>query len=659
VTVFYVGLGLILCGAAAGVLVRRPGLADRAFVILAVAGCATAAAPAVAVLAGRSLAPTRLASTLPGGDWVIAIDTLSALFLVAVLGIGAASAGFGVGYLASEREHGAGPRRVSLAHALFAVLLVALAILVTAQAVTLFLAAWEVMALSAFFLTVFDYEREEVRRAGLLYIVTTHTGTLALFAMFAVWAAPAGDWTFAALSSSAPGAARTGAILALALTGFGVKAGFVPLHFWLPQAHAAAPSHVSALLSGVVIKSGIYGLLRVVTMLGGAPPAWWGWTVLAIGVASGVLGVLWALAQHDIKRLLAYHSVENIGIILIGAGVGSLGASYGHPAVAVLGFTGAALHTVNHGLFKSLLFLGAGAVYRLTGTRDMERLGGVGRRMPLTWLAFLIGSVAIIGVPPLNGFVSEWVVYQALFRAGQAPGALRLAILGAAGLALIGGLALACFAKVGGVVFLGQPREPALVPAHEARRALVAPMAGLAAACVLVGLFPVVAVRPILRVGAAVANLPAALDEPAVLQAAESAAWVGVMAVSLLGLTGVGFALRHLVLRRRPVETGPTWGCGYPAVTPRMQYTASSFAAPLLDGYGRASGVRVHRTGTRFETEPVDLVLDGAVLPLWGRVLAVSRRLRPIQQGRLHVYLLYVILAVVAVLAYLAASITP
>ena len=658
-TTFFAGLALVLLGGGAALVVRRPLLADRLFAALVTAGSATAVIPALGVLAGRSLAPARFATTLPGGDWVIAIDPLSALFLVAVLGVGAAAAGYGVGYLAPERAHGVGPRRVAAAHALVAVLLVALALVVTAQAATLFLMSWEVMAVSAFFLTVVEYERRDVRRAGLLYIVTTHTATLALFALFAVWGTTSGDWTFSALAASTPGAARAGAVLALALVGFGIKAGLVPVHFWLPDAHAAAPSHVSAMLSGVVIKTGIYGLLRVVTMLGGAPPAWWGWTVLAIGLASGVLGVLWALAQHDIKRLLAYHSVENIGIILIGAGVGSLGAAYGHPAVAVLGFAGAVLHTLNHALFKSLLFLGAGVVYRLTGTRDMERLGGVARRMPLTWVGFLIGSVAIIGVPPLNGFVSEWLVYQGLFHAGQAPGAVRLAVLGAAGLALIGGLALACFAKVGGIVFLGRPRDPERVPTGEAPAALLVPIGGLAVACVILGLAPVVAVPCVLRVGALITHLPGGLDAPAVRQVAASAAWVGMLGGSVLALTALIFGARHRLSRRAPVEVAPTWGCGYPAVTPRMQYTASSFAAPLVGAYGRASGVRVHRDQAHFATEPVDLVLDGVVLTAWGQIRALSRQLRPLQQGRLHAYLLYVILTLVAVLAYLAAAIAP
>ena len=278
-------------------------------------------------------------------------------------------------------------------------------------------------------------------------------------------------------------------MLLLALVGFGFKAGFVPMHFWLPPAHAAAPSHVSALMSGIVIKTGIYGLLRVVLLLGGAP-AWWGWIVLGLGIISGVLGVLWALAQHDIKRLLAYHSVENIGIILMGIGVGVLGVAYHAPLVAMLGFTGGLLHTVNHAVFKSLLFLGAGAVYRATGTRNMEELGGLARRMPLTWLAFLIGAAAIVGLPPLNGFVSEWLVYQGLFATSQSSDVLRLAVLGIPALALIGALALACFTKVAGVVFLGTPRTAHASRATEVGRGRYLPALALAVTCLALGVAP-------------------------------------------------------------------------------------------------------------------------------------------------------------------------
>ncbi|MCR4340877.1 MAG: hypothetical protein NUW01_13435, partial [Gemmatimonadaceae bacterium] len=317
--VFLTGLGLLLAAAAAALTLPSGLRAGRVFVTLTVAGSVIAAVPAVGVLSGRAVvSDMRWYAAIPGGDWVIGMDPLSAMFVLAIAILGSTNAVFENGYAR------AGPqaRGVRQANATYALLVAALLLVVTAQSTVLFLCAWEAMAISSFLLIVTDHEQAQVRRAGLIYIVMTHTAMLLLFVMFAVMAHGSADWSFASLAELAGTAPGAGSIvLAMALVGFGAKAGFVPLHFWLPQAHAAAPSHVSALMSGVVIKTGIYGILRVLVLVG-PPPAWWAWTVLALGVASALLGVLWALAQHDIKRLLAYHSVENIGIILLGIGLG-------------------------------------------------------------------------------------------------------------------------------------------------------------------------------------------------------------------------------------------------------------------------------------------------------------------------------------------------
>jgi hydrogenase-4 component B len=509
--------------------------------------------------------------------------------------------------------------------------------------------AWELMAIWAYLLLIFESEKPDVRRAGLLYLIVTHTATLALFALFALWGREARDLTFDALAAAGPALQGHGtAVLALALFAFGLKAGIVPLHFWLPDAHAAAPSHVSALFSGVMIKTGIYGLLRVLLLLGGAP-AWWGWVVLSLGVVSAVLGVLWALTQHDLKRLLAYHSVENIGIILLGVGAGALGMTYHHPVVAVLGFAGAALHTLNHALFKSLLFLGAGAVVRATGTRDIERLGGLAKRMPLTWTAFLVGSVAIVGLPPLNGFVSEWVTYQALLAGGMLEGPIRLQVLAVAGLALVGALALACFAKVCGIVFLGQPRMPEAWSATEAERGMLVPLYLLVLACAFIGLVPAVAIAVSVRIGAAVAGPEGAgigAMPRHLVAAAETVGWVSAGLLLLAAL--VGLARSRMRTRRRPRQ--PTWRCGYAYGEPRMQYTASSFAAPLIAAYQPVTGVRVERSAAAFRSHPTDLVLTAGVRPLWHGLRWAAEHLRPIQQGRLPLYLMYVVATVILLL---------
>ena len=642
-------IGLILAGGAAAVVGhRRPRAADALFRVLVVAGCAIATVPAVATLLGGPRPTYAWRPSIPGGPWVVGLDPLSAWFLLLIAVVAAAGAIYGITYLGVEREH----RPVGPAHLGFAFLVAGMIGVVVARAAVPFLMAWEVMAVSAYFLIVFEAERTEVARAGLLYLILTHVGTLALFAMFLAWGALGADLTFRTLASTGARLPWGGAgILLLSLVGFGMKAGVVPLHVWLPGAHAAAPSHVSAVLSGVMLKTGIYGLLRVMSLLGPLP-AWWGWTLLALGLLSGVLGVLWALAQHDLKRLLAYHSVENVGIILLGMGVGALGVSYRQPLVATLGFTGAVLHALNHALFKSLLFLGAGAVVRATGTRTIDALGGLGRRMPLTAAAFLLGSAAIVGLPPLNGFVSEWIVFQALLQSGETSGPLRAACVAASGLAVIGGLALACFSKVDGVVFLGRARSGAGVHAVEPGSLSLGPMAALAAACLAIGVYPALGVVPALAIGTSIAahgGMPAAA--PADLGAALPA--VSLAALALILFCGLLWAARGHRLARLPVARAGTWACAGAPLTPRMQYTASSYAAPLLASYRSLSGVREHATGTGYESHPIDLVLDGAVSPAWGQITRVAREARLFQAGRLRWYLLYVILTVLALLLYI------
>jgi formate hydrogenlyase subunit 3/multisubunit Na+/H+ antiporter MnhD subunit len=628
VSVFLTGLGLIFAAGLGAAVLRRTRAVDAVYQILLIIGCIVAGAGAVRVLASGTSVSLAIHGSMPGGDWVLGIDALSAVFLLVILGVGGACAVFGTQDLAKERA--AGRSATWFTQLSFATLLASLALVVAARTVVVFLGAWEVMAISSYTLIVAHHEDQNVRRAGLIYLVATHTATLALFAMFATWDVTATNWSFDALAAASPALSpgATTAILLLALVGFGFKAGFVPLHFWLPPAHAAAPSHVSALMSGIVIKTGIYGMLRVLLLLGGAP-AWWGWLVLGLGVSSGVLGVLWALAQHDIKRLLAYHA----------------------PIIAILGFAGGLLHTVNHALFKSLLFLGAGAVYRATGTRNMEELGGLARRMPLTWIGFLVGAAAIIGLPPFNGFVSEWLVFQGLFAAGQTSDVSRLVVLGVPGLALIGGLALACFAKVAGIVFLGTPRTVRASAAKELPRGDYLPALALASTCILLGLIPSLGIGLVNATardlaGAPTAGLPVAVT---------SGAWtISLVALSTLVLSALLWVTRRAISRQRTTRREPTWACAYDAPTPRMQYTSSSFAAPLLSIFGPLSGVRVERSATALHTHAVDLVLDGVALPLWRRVHRAALRLRGMQQGRLHFYLLYVMAALLVLLGYLA-----
>jgi hydrogenase-4 component B len=647
VILFASGLGLILLGGLAALgLDRRPALADRVFQWTAVAGCLLALAPAISLLFGGGGAGAAVDSMPAGHDALFGIDLLSAWFLPIVLGVGATIVAYGVPYLGPERRH----RPVRFAHLVLAVLLVALSGVVTARTIVAFLASWEVMAVAAWLLVIFEHEKRETWDAGMVYLVLAHACTLALIGMFAVWRGGHADWRFAQLAQSASsGPVATGLILTLGLIGFGIKAGAFPFHFWLPGAHAAAPSHVSALLSGIMLKVGIYGLCRMLALLG-PPPAWWGWIVLLMGLASSVLGVLWALAQHDLKRLLAYHSVENIGIILMGLGLGALGTAYHQPALALLGVAGALLHTLNHALFKSLLFLGAGVVVRETGHREIDRLGGLGRRMPRTALAFLIGSIAIVGLPPLNGFVSEWLIFRGLLGAGLASGGLRVAVVVAAGLALTGALALACFSKLFGVAFLGTPRQASAGSRAPAESDLIVPQAVLAACCIVIGVAPGLIAPPLVRIARLILSQP---EGGAALGALGSALPLSALAAALLVLIGLGWPARRMMLARRPRLSSATWGCAYPRATGRMQYTASSYASPLLSAFGPISGIRPVRTRASFHTRAIEPILDLLGRPLWSRVVAAAVRLRPLQAGAMRWYLLYAILCLLGLLLYL------
>ena len=646
-TLLLVGLALIAASAIIPPLLPRATAQRTAYLALLIGGCGLTAVAAIGALAAGTVVQRAWTSFVPGGDWVIGIDPLSAIFLIVIAVLGATNGVYGDADMRNDTH----ARRTTESNALYAVLVASLVLVVAARNIVLFLAAWEVMAISSFLLVMTYHERAEVRRAGWIYAVATHTATLILMVMFALWSGAARDWSFTSLAAAAGAhSVSVGLLLLLALTGFGLKAGYVPLHFWLPPAHAASPSHVSALMSGIVIEMGIYGLLRVLTLLGAAP-AWWAWLVFALGAASALLGVLWALAQRDIKRLLAYSSVEHIGIIVLAIGLGALGQAYHHPALAVLGYAAAVLHTVNHALFKSLLFMSAGTVYARTHTRNIEELGGLARRMPWTFLLFVIGAVAVIGVPPLNGFVSEWLVFLGLFDGARAMSDVRLVIFAAPVLALAGGLALACFANVTGIVFLGSPRSEHTGRATEVGSSSLVPQGALALCCAAIGVAPALVAGAIAHAGAFLAGDPR-------WASATAAAPIGtlrgltVFSIALIAAVAVLAVVRLALGRRHAVRRGPTWACAYDAPNPRMQYTGSSFAAPLVTVFGALSGVRTHRGATVFHSEPRDIVLDDVLTRVWGRIQAAALRLRPIQQGRLHVYLVYVAAALLSGLTY-------
>jgi len=599
--------------------------------------------------------PLVLAWSIPGAEFSVVVDDLSAFFLVPIFFISLLSNLFGLAYW-RQTEHPHNGRKLRL---FYGTLTAGMALLVIAGNSIQFLFGWEIMALSAFFLVTTEEREREVRETGWLYLVATHLATLCLFALFALLRAANGSFALVPLNqgSLTPGLAT--AIFFLALVGFGLKAGIMPLHVWLPSAHAAAPSHVSAIMSGVLIKMGIYGLVRVTSLLPN-PPLEWGGVLLGLGVVSGILGVAFAIGQHDLKRLLAYHSIENIGIIVIGLGLALLGRSLGRADWVILGLSGALLHVWNHGLFKSLLFLSAGSVIHAAHTREIDRLGGLAKEMPWTALYFLVGAVAICGLPPLNGFVSEFLIYLGLLGTlgdGEGPSFVGAAFAAPA-LALIGALAVACFVKVYGAVFLGTARSDHARQVHESPPAMLAPMAVLVACCFLLGLAPTL-IAPIVGKGVT-AWAPDLKDAGPRLATLAPLDWVTIMGLALIaGLVVVGAVLLTR-LRGSIVEKGSTWACGYVAPTPRMQYTSSSFAQMLVGLFAWALRPRIHKPRdmrlfphkTDLHSAVPDAVLDEAVLPAFRFGAWLFAWFRVFQQGSIQAYLLYIFIALIALLLW-------
>jgi hydrogenase-4 component B len=651
VTLWLVGAGVALVGASgfpALCLPRRRVAGERAATALVVAGAACGIAGAAVAAAGVGSPAVDVPWPVPGGAFSVSVDALSAMFLIQIFGIAALGAIYGLEYWA-DADHPRDGRKLRLVYGL---MVAGMATLVVARNAVLFLVGWETMAIAAYFAVTTEDDVAAVREAGYLYLVAARLGTLCLVAMFALLHVATGTFGFAA---PLPGASLATAIFVLGLVGFGLKAGIMPLHVWLPGAHTNAPSHVSAVMSGVLIKMGVYGIVRVCTLFP-HPPLWWGGLIVALGGASALLGVVFAVAQHDLKRLLAYHSVENVGIIWLGLGVAVMGRSLGRGDLVALGLAGSLLHVWNHGLFKALLFLAAGSVVHATGTRRIDELGGLLKRMPWTGIAFLVGAVAICGLPPLNGFVSELLVYLGLFRlvTGAEDRVWLVGAFGAPALALVGALAVACFVKVFGVAFLGEPRTERARVAHESGPLVRLPMAVLVAACIAIGVAPGL-VAPVLdrAVAAWAPETGAPLAQLAPLGAVTAAAVALLTALALGGL-----ALRTRT--RRASADVPTWDCGYAAPAATMQYSSSSFAEMLVAFFAWAlrpvarapvlAGPFPRRAS--FHSAVPDVVLDRVVLPAARAVGRGFRWLRWLQRGSINAYLLYILVTLVVLLAW-------
>jgi hydrogenase-4 component B len=622
-------------------------------------------------LAAESPHVFSLPSTLPLLRYAIRLDPLSAFFVLVISLVGVAVSVFAVGYV---REF-YGRHSIGALGALYNAFLLSMTLVVLADDGFFFLVVWEIMSLVSYFLVVTEHEKAETRYAGFFYLIMTHVGTVFIIVAYLVFYQQAGSFSFEAfrnLSEPLPQALQSVAFVA-ALIGFGTKAGIVPLHVWLPYAHPAAPSHVSALMSGVMIKTAIYGMVRVYfDFLGGEFPWWWGFVVLTVGAISALLGVMYALMEHDLKSLLAYHSVENIGIILMGIGAGMVFQSYGLTQLAALGLLAGLYHTINHAMFKGLLFLGAGSLLYATHTRNMEEYGGLIRKMPWTAFFFLVGAVSIAALPPSNGFVSEWLTFQSLFLSFQIPDLLMKMMLpiGAAMLALTGVLALACFAKAFGISFLAMPRSAHARNAREVPPAMRVGMAGLAVVCVLLGVAPMVVVPAIDRVtapliGVSIADKVLAEGGLAVMPMGTGFASISplVLGILLVGLVPVAWLLAVIVggtLRKRFYKT---WGCGI-NLTPRMEYTATGFAQPIKQVFST-----IYRPTVKLETDLMEesryfakrMHFETHIEPVFQKYLydpvvrslnAVADRLRVVQTGSLQLYLAYIFVTLLILLLW-------
>ncbi len=638
---------LALLGTVTAVFASRA--APRLWLMMTLIAASAAMIAAIQVLAGGAEWEWRSEFPLCGEPVHLRLDSVSAMFIALLSLLGGVGAVYAREYW-TDKAH---PSSARAGRTWWSVMILGMGLVLLSSNAVHFLIGWELFALSAYFLITLERQQRETRAAGWLYLAASHTSTLCLFGFFAALAAHTGGWELGPVRNHT----ELAPLFWLVLFAFGIKAGLFPLHIWLPSAHASAPSHVSAMLSGMAVKMGVYGVVR---FSGWLPlPASAGWVVASLGVISAVLGVVFALSQHDLKRLLAYHSVENIGIIFIGLGFALIGAEHGNAAWGRLALAGGLLHVWNHGLFKSLLFLNAGSVVHATGTREMSRLGGLWRAMPWTAGLFALGAAAIAGLPPLNGFVSEWLVYLGLFDAVSSHGTAALAAVPAVVLlAMTGALALACFIKACGVVFLGASRTAAAERAQECGPLMKGSMFMLAAACAAIGLEPVLFWPAAARAAAAWNPVWSGLDAPASLP--------------MIGTLHLGLALFAVLaaslLWRRVRQTGrrlaPTWDCGYAAPTARMQYTAGSFARIIVEWF--AWILHPHRHEQRLEDalpahasleeHTPETVLERVVEPAGAGVIWVATAARRLQHGRLQAYLLYLVVGLAALAALVLAG---
>lgn len=562
------------------------------------------------------------------GQFAICIDQLSAFFLVVIAIMSFMAAIYMNGYLKPYVEK---VKRIGSHLFFFLLLLASMELVVTCSFGLMFLVFWEIMSLSSFFLVIFENEKKEVLKAGIEYLVFMHVSVLFIIASFALF------------ESRGP----LEIVFLLAFFGFGIKAGFFPFHNWLPEAHPAAPSHVSGLMSGVMIKTGIYGILRVIDMIG-VPERWLAYTVLTVAAVTGLYGILHAVTQRDIKRVLAASSIENMGVIGIGIGIGMLGISFGNQMVAFLGFAGAVFHTLNHSFFKGLLFLAAGNVYLKTHTRNMESLGGLLKSMPLTAAFFLVASAAICGLPPFNGFVSEFLIYFGMIRGLgiESFNAVVFIMFALAALALIGTMAILCFTRVFSITFLGMPRtEAAQIKSSPSGRAVIFPMSVLALLIVAVGMFPQLVIR---LVAGPVSQFSGFLPPAEALSVMDILSTVSLVSVTFISAVSLLVYIKKCFMKKH-ARYFETWGCGYDRPAARMQYTASSYGKPLVSVLGPlfkkvfniARPKKLFPHSAHYESDMLDIEEIYVLKPVLKGSLSFLSRFEKIQNGNLQHYIMY------------------
>jgi len=650
----YLAIITALASALLPILFFRSIVATKyiSFVLLGISGLSGALGGGMALL-GKVDISAELPIGLPWLPCHLHLDPLSGFFLFLVSLIGLVAAIYGPAYV---REYQQGPQPL-LPLTLFTGLFVAgMDMVMLADDAFSFMIAWELMSVSSYFLVAYQHQNETNRSSAFIYLLMAQIGGLFILLGYGVLAGFSGAFDFASMQAVELSPAWSSLAFVLALIGFGMKAGIVPLHVWLPQAHPVAPSHVSALMSGVMLKVAIYGFIRFVYDLLGNVYWQWGVIVLSIGCVSAILGVLYALMQHDLKRLLAYHSVENIGIIYMGLGLSMIFAGTNHPQLAALGLIAALYHCLNHALFKSLLFLSAGAILQQSHEHDLEKMGGLIKRMPVTAFCFLIGCISISALPPFNGFVSEWLTFQAALQGTILTNHILTALIpiAAAVLALTGALAAACFVKVYGVCFLGLPRSQNCAEATETAFGPQLSQILLAVLCLLFGIFPTWTVSQI--DGIAQILLPTGMPT------ATAHGWLWLTPVSsdvasygapmvFLGI-GVAWLLVWLWLHPRrkntKIRTAPAWDCGFGSLNGRMQYTATSFTMPIRRIFRPVWSIEEsyqqpeqQSPGGRYQLKVADWAWLKIYQPIGRLLLATARRAALIQGGNIRIYLVY------------------